>query len=321
MTVVVTGVTSFIGIYTARALLRTGDRVIGVVRPESHNLLKLTQAGITKDENFRLVRFDFDDLPEPEAGEEHYRAVLDEGIGSHIIDVWLHMSWDGVGSVGRSDNDMQIRNVQNAKKAYLMAKVLGARKFIFAGSQAEYGRGTHPRPWPVSAYGKGKLAFGRWATEQSLIDEVLHPDSMQFIHTRIYSVYGDGDHPTSLVNTVLRGAIAGDPFFLGPCTQMWNYLEVRDCARALTMLTHAADTRTDVYDIAGAVTEPLRRYVETMYRLAGGQGHLQFGMRGDNAEGAADMDPRTRKLEDLGFRQEISFEAGIGELVKKMRNH
>lgn len=33
------------------------------------------------------------------------------------------------------------------------------------------------------------------------------------------------------------------------------------------------------------------------------------------------MDPRTRKLEDLGFRQEISFEAGIGELVKKMRNH
>lgn len=47
MTVVVTGVTSFIGIYTARALLKTGDRVIGVVRPESHNLLKLTQAGIT----------------------------------------------------------------------------------------------------------------------------------------------------------------------------------------------------------------------------------------------------------------------------------
>ena len=127
MTVVVTGVTSFIGIYTARALLKTGDRVIGVVRPESHNLLKLTQAGITKDENFRLVRFDFDDLPEPEAGEEHYRAVLDEGIGSHIIDVWLHMSWDGVGSVGRSDNDMQIRNVQNAKKAYLMAKVLFSR--------------------------------------------------------------------------------------------------------------------------------------------------------------------------------------------------
>lgn len=378
MRVLITGITSFLGLYTARLLLQEGHTVIGAVRPGSRRVQELASYGITAYPRYRTISLDLNELPEVELGEEYYKEVLDrtrtedftETVGasipdisadpvssavfpgtptgrgerknsteavqaavpSSLLDAWIHFAWDGVGSAGRSDVNLQIENIENAKKAYLYAKLLGARKFLFAGSQAEYGRGNHRTPLPVSAYGKAKLAFGRWATEQSLLSELYDEKPMQFIHMRIYSVYGKGDHETSLVNSVLKAALHHETMTLGPCTQRWNYLEVHDLARAVRILLESEDTRTDIYDIAGSDSRTLKSYVLAMHRMAvhhiAGEdttartqaigAELQFGTRANNAEGAADMSPNLLKIQRLGFHQEISFEAGIGMLLREM---
>lgn len=411
MRVFITGVTSFLGLYTAKLLLQEGHEVIGAVRPGSRRAQELDAHGISAYPTYRTVLLDLSELPEAELGETHYAEVLGldqapatpdrsaEPAGhsgtaaamqaavavparssapavtappsathlplpaladdaAPLIDAWIHFAWDGVGSAGRSDTNIQIENIQNAKKAYLYAKLLGARKFLFAGSQAEYGRGNHRVPLPVSPYGKAKLSFGRWATEQSLLSEIYDDAPMQFIHMRIYSVYGSGDHETSLVNTVLRAALRHEAVTLGPCEQRWNYLEVHDLARAIRILLSSEDTRTGIYDIAGSDSRMLKKYVIAMNAIAarfaanadttadrdattaagatqavtaGGQttgtaagasptgAELRFGTRANNAEGAANMSPEILKLQRLGFHQEISFEAGIGMLLKTMR--
>ncbi|MGN8762129.1 NAD-dependent epimerase/dehydratase family protein [Oribacterium sp. HCP3S3_B9] len=411
MRVLITGVTSFLGLYTAKLLLQEGHEVIGAVRPGSRRAQELDAHGISAYPTYRTVHLDLSELPEAELGETHYAEVLglDQApatpdrsaepaghsgtaaamqaavavparssapavtappFATHLplpaladdaaplIDAWIHFAWDGVGSAGRSDTNIQIENIQNAKKAYLYAKLLGARKFLFAGSQAEYGRGNHRVPLPVSPYGKAKLSFGRWATEQSLLSEIYDDAPMQFIHMRIYSVYGSGDHETSLVNTVLRAALRHEAIILGPCEQRWNYLEVHDLARAIRILLSSEDTRTGIYDIAGSDSRMLKKYVIAMNAIAarfaanadttadgdattaagatqaasaGGQttgtaataapsgAELRFGTRANNAEGAANMSPEILKLQRLGFHQEISFEAGIGMLLKTMR--
>lgn len=411
MRVFITGVTSFLGLYTAKLLLQEGHEVIGAVRPGSRRAQELDAHGISAYSTYRTVLLDLSELPEAELGETHYAEVLGldqapatpdrsaEPAGhsgtaaamqaavavparssapavtappsathlplpaladdaAPLIDAWIHFAWDGVGSAGRSDTNIQIENIQNAKKAYLYAKLLGARKFLFAGSQAEYGRGNHRVPLPVSPYGKAKLSFGRWATEQSLLSEIYDDAPMQFIHMRIYSVYGSGDHETSLVNTVLRAALRHEAVTLGPCEQRWNYLEVHDLARAIRILLSSEDTRTGIYDIAGSDSRMLKKYVIAMNAIAarfaanadttadgdattaagatqavtaGGQttgtaagasptgAELRFGTRANNAEGAANMSPEILKLQRLGFHQEISFEAGIGMLLKTMR--
>ena len=411
MRVFITGVTSFLGLYTAKLLLQEGHEVIGAVRPGSRRAQELDAHGISAYPTYRTVLLDLSELPEAELGETHYAEVLGldqapatpdrsaEPAGhsgtaaamqaavavparssapavtappsathmplpaladdaAPLIDAWIHFAWDGVGSAGRSDTNIQIENIQNAKKAYLYAKLLGARKFLFAGSQAEYGRGNHRVPLPVSPYGKAKLSFGRWATEQSLLSEIYDDAPMQFIHMRIYSVYGSGDHETSLVNTVLRAALRHEAVTLGPCEQRWNYLEVHDLARAIRILLSSEDTRTGIYDIAGSDSRMLKKYVIAMNAIAarfaanadttadgdattaagatqavtaGGQttgtaagasptgAELRFGTRANNAEGAANMSPELLKLQRLGFHQEISFEAGIGMLLKPMR--
>ena len=411
MRVLITGVTSFLGLYTAKLLLQEGHEVIGAVRPGSRRAQELDAHGISAYPTYRTVHLDLSELPEAELGETHYAEVLGldqvpatpdrsaEPAGhsgtaavmqvavavparssapavtappsathlplpaltddaAPLIDAWIHFAWDGVGSAGRSDTNIQIENIQNAKKAYLYAKLLGARKFLFAGSQAEYGRGNHRVPLPVSPYGKAKLSFGRWATEQSLLSEIYDDAPMQFIHMRIYSVYGSGDHETSLVNTVLRAALRHEAVTLGPCEQRWNYLEVHDLARAIRILLSSEDTRTGIYDIAGSDSRMLKKYVIAMNAIAarfaanadttadgdattaagatqavtaGGQttgtaagasptgAELRFGTRANNAEGAANMSPEILKLQRLGFHQEISFEAGIGMLLKTMK--
>ncbi len=394
MRVFITGVTSFLGLYTAKLLLQEGHEVIGAVRPGSRRAQELDAHGISAYPTYRTVHLDLSELPEAELGETHYAEVLGlESAGysgtaaamqaavtvparssapavtappsathlplpaladdpASLIDAWVHFAWDGVGSAGRSDTNIQIENIQNAKKAYLYAKLLGARKFLFAGSQAEYGRGNHRVPLPVSPYGKAKLSFGRWATEQSLLSEIYDDAPMQFIHMRIYSVYGSGDHETSLVNTVLRAALRHEAITLGPCEQRWNYLEVHDLARAIRILLSSEDTRTGIYDIAGSDSRMLKKYVIAMNAIAarfaanadtttaagatqavtaGGQttdtaagvsstgAELRFGTRANNAEGAANMSPEILKLQRLGFHQEISFEAGIGMLLKTMK--
>ena len=411
MRVLITGVTSFLGLYTAKLLLQEGHEVIGAVRPGSRRAQELDAHGISAYPTYRTVHLDLSELPEAELGETHYAEVLGldqapatpdrsaEPAGhsgtaavmqvavavparssapavtappsathlplpaladdaAPLIDAWIHFAWDGVGSAGRSDTNIQIENIQNAKKAYLYAKLLGARKFLFAGSQAEYGRGNHRVPLPVSPYGKAKLSFGRWATEQSLLSEIYDDAPMQFIHMRIYSVYGSGDHETSLVNTVLRAALRHEAVTLGPCEQRWNYLEVHDLARAIRILLSSEDTHTGIYDIAGSDSRMLKKYVIAMNAIAarfaanadttadgdattaagatqavtaGGQttgtaagasptgAELRFGTRANNAEGAANMSPEILKLQRLGFHQEISFEAGIGMLLKTMR--
>ena len=318
MRVFITGVTSFLGLYTAELLLREGHEVIGAVRPGSRRAQELDAHGISAYPTYRTVHLDLSELPEAELGEAHYAEVL--GLDpAPLIDAWIHFAWDGVGSVGRSDTNIQIENIQNAKKAYLYAKLLGARKFLFAGSQAEYGCGNHRVPMPVSPYGKAKLSFGRWATEQSLLSEIYDETPMQFIHMRIYSVYGSGDHETSLVNTVLRAALRHEAITLGPCEQRWNYLEVHDLARAIRILLSSEDTRTGIYDIAGSDSRMLKKYVIAMNAIAGDGAELRFGTRANNAEGAANMSPEILRLQRLGFHQEISFEAGIGMLLKTMK--
>ena len=409
MRVLITGITSFLGLYTAKLLLQEGHEVIGAVRPGSRRAQELEAHGISAYPTYRTVHLDLSALPEAELGEAHYAEVLGLDAvaaapahssesaghsgaaaatqvaanpnrsaapsatappeatrlpspaladdGAPLIDAWIHFAWDGVGSAGRSDTNIQIENIQNAKKAYLYAKLLGARKFLFAGSQAEYGIGNHRVPMPVSPYGKAKLAFGRWATEQSLLSELYDDAPMQFIHMRIYSVYGSGDHETSLVNTVLRAALRHEAITLGPCEQRWNYLEVHDLARAIRILLRSEETRTGIYDIAGSDSRMLKKYVIAMNAIAArfaanadtaaddatttaagtiravtasGQtigtaagaaptgAELRFGTRANNAEGAANMSPEILKLQRLGFHQEISFEAGIGMLLKTM---
>ena len=323
MRVIVTGATSFIGRAVTKELLAGGHHVFAVVRPDSPGLPRLEMLAPEaegksgrKGECLTFLPFALKDIRKLESCPA---LVPSSALKSHsapkgMAELWLHLGWEGAGSANRQDPHVQARNIGYALDSLHTAARLGCARFLFCGSQAEYGivdgiMGEEILCHPVSEYGKDKLEVCRRAGEEA---KALGID---YIHARIFSVYGPGDHPWSLVSTCLNTFLKGGRMELGACTQQWNFLHVRDAARALTGLL-LAKVPAGVYNVAGEDTRSLKSFVEQMHRLCGERGTCEYGKRPPNAEGVVSLVPDIRKLKEAaGFAQEISFEDGIREMI------
>ncbi len=340
MNLVVTGATSFLGTALIGQLLGQGHQVYGVVRPGSRNLSALTEAvrdraavscqgredgfmgGVCQD-RFHILEMELGSL-------DQISQVI-----KHPCDIFFHFGWDGSGSHNRTKTDVQQKNVEDSLKALRGAKSLGCRRFLFSGSQAEYGvcrtvMREDMECHPVSEYGKAKVEFGKRAGELCRLWARDEGFEMEYIHARIFSVYGPGDHPWSLVNTCLDTFLKGKVMELGACTQQWNYLYIEDLVKGLLALAFSEEPAPDGTDFSGSAsdsgiynlaapgtwTRPLREYVEMMRRLCGDRGRCVYGKLPPNAEGPANLMPSIEKIRTrTGWKPEISFEEGIMRML------
>lgn len=370
MKILISGVSSFLGIYTAKELLSQGHELYGIVRKESKNRKKLESL-----RGLQLISVDmkaFSRFAEKEelASTEAIRKQEDrfsrkaafsrgdyaiESLFPKDLDTIIHFAWDGVGSKGRENPEIQEQNLLMSKGFYQWGLQRGVKYFLFAGSQAEYGRGTRKNPEPVSAYGKAKLSFSRYGLsggkgeesysfqeEPKTVDSLektkqgKNPENseeegrkgkMDFLDLRIFSVYGIGDHESTLVQTLVQAVLAGQSMDLSPCSQMWNFMEARDLARAISFLLEG-DFGSGTYDLCGKESRPLKDFVLEIEALgkaflekkegkkALATSLLRFGERASNAEGPVDLKPSVKDLYDRGFQEKISFSQGIEELYQ-----
>ena len=363
MKILISGVSSFLGIYTAKELLSQGHQVYGIVRKESKNREKLESL-----RGLQLISVDMKAFSRFAEGGELASAEAirkqedsfsreaaflqgDFALASLLpkdLDAIIHFAWDGVGSKGRENPEIQEQNLLMSKGFYQWGLQSGVKYFLFAGSQAEYGRGTRENPEPVSAYGKAKLSFSLYGlsggkgeegysfqeqerkplgfTEKTRQGKEQEPQ-MAFIDLRIFSVYGIGDHESTLVQTLVQAVLAGQSMDLSPCSQMWNFMEVRDLARAIAFLLEGG-FGSGTYDLCGKDSRPLKDYVLEIEALgkaflekkegkkAWATSLLRFGERASNAEGPVDLKPSVKDLYDRGFQEKISFSQGIEELYQ-----
>lgn len=303
MEVIVTGAASFIGRRVTAELARRGCEVIAVVRPASPGRAVL--------EGMERVRI-------TECGLEEIGTLAKKLAAAPAPDAraWLHLGWDGAGSANRQNPQLQAKNIGYALRSLETAAALGCGRFLFGGSQAEYGICAGPMREemecrPVSEYGKDKLAVCLRA------QELAARLGLTYLHTRIFSVYGPGDHPWSLISTCIETFARGGHMEMGPCTQLWNFLYVEDAARLLAQLL-LGKAPAGVYNVAGEDTRPLRAYIEELYALCGRRGTYEFGTRPPNAEGVVSLQPDLRRLKAaVGPWRQTTFAEGIRFLLNQ----
>ena len=306
MKVLITGVTSFIGKALAAELLAEGIEVYGTVRPGSEKTAELP-------EKVNIIECDMAHFAElPESGVRNLYACI-------------HLAWSGSAKEDRMNPEMQKANVENTLQLISAAREMGCERFVFAGSQAEYGilpgeiletSECHP----VSAYGKAKLEVLRAASER------CGQLGMTYIHPRIFSVYGPGDRPTTLVSSCVNAFVKGETVHLSKCAQMWNFLYISDCAKALADLTtcvftmaHQAELTEHVVLVGSAESMPLREYVERIHKVIG-SGAYVLEEKPEPAEGTPQLEPSVRRLQQItGFCESVSFEEGIRKTEKRVR--
>ncbi len=294
--IVVTGATSFLGSNTVNYLLQRGYFVYALVRDKSKAINKLHI-----NNNLNIIEFDFDNP---------------DNVSGYIpsVDCFINYAWDS--SMGRDSDAVQQKNIKNSMKMLELCRKIGCKKFVFSGSQAEYGlldstMNESDLCKPISAYGKAKWEFGeigeKYATRQGIT----------FIHLRIFSVYGYGDRPNTLVDYCIRSFLNGKNAQLGQSQKYWNYLYIEDFVRIIEKIIFE-NIETGIINVASQDTRTIKEFVEDIHNVLMRKGSYCFNESYVNAENSPQLKPNISKmLRLLGEQSFTDFKSGIESTVKE----
>lgn len=294
--VVLAGCTGEIGNALVNLLLGLGIEAYALCRPNSWRLRFLPESPF-----LHVVECDLFRLGEA-------ARVIQKPCGA-----FFHLGWHASYGAERNDPYGQVRNIQAALDAVGLAVALGCGVFVGAGSQAQYGDTeetlTPDTPMrPTTAYGAAKLCA------EQMTRRMCRDAGLRHVWGRVLSVYGPCDGPYTLVTSLMRAYLRGDPAFdLTQCGQEWDFLYAADAARAfLAMADRGADG--NAYCVASGIARPLREYMADIRTVLGGQTDLRIGAKpyppGQRMRLCGDISALTG---DTGFVPTTDFADGIAE--------
>ena len=308
MRIVITGATGFIGSNLARLFLERGAEVFGLVRPGSSH-----REALPVHERFHLVDWEL-------GGSPDWIRQIGQADG------FFHIAWGGVNREEIDSPQVQEKNVAGSLDCVRAAAELGCSVFMDAGSRVEYGLldGTMEESrecCPINEYGKAKLQFYREAS--ALCREL----GLSYYHLRFFSVYGYGDHPWSIISTLVRDLRQDKKVALSACRHQWNFMYIDDAAEAVYELYCQAQERRWLEQSSGCIvniasddTRPLRSFVEEIHQIVGGRGELDYGSFKQSKEGALSICPDISRLKELTagrWRERYTFRQGIEAIIRR----
>ncbi len=294
--VVITGATSMIGINLIQYMSQFGIEILAIIRKDSKKRNRLA-----KYTNVTVVECNLEDLQNLSISNKNY-------------DTLIHLAWDV--TFGQERNNMYIQNlnVKYTLDAVQLAKRLGCHTFIGAGSQAEYGRvegllSNNTPTNPENGYGMAKLCAGQMS--RILANQL----GIRHIWTRILSIYGPYDGKKTMVMSSIIEMLEGKSPDYTKAEQMWDYLYVEDCAKAIYLLGEKGQNN-QIYCIGSGKKKPLKEYIAIIRNQIDPKIELKLGTR-DYAPNqvmnlCADIENLTR---DTGFVPEIDFQEGIKRTI------
>ena len=295
--VVITGPTGAIGIALINKLIEANIEVLAVCREGSAR-----KENIPKSKMVKCIELNLDSLVElPRLTEGSY-------------DVFYHFGWDG--TFGNSRNNMpgQLKNIAYTLDAVEVASQLGCKKFVGAGSQAEYGRvegllNASTPTFPENGYGIAKLCAG----QMSRI--LCEQKNMEHVWTRILSIYGPYDGENTMIMSTIRSLLNGETPSLTQGEQQWDYLYSKDAAKAMYLIG-LKGVHGKTYCIGGGKTKPLLEYVEILRDCIEPSAKLGVG---DIPYAEKQVMYLCADISDLkhdtGFVADYSFEEGIANTI------
>lgn len=294
---VITGPTGSIGVALIQELIQQGVEVLAVCRKGSRRI-----NNIPNNDLVTRLELDLDSLMElPRLTEDSY-------------DVFYHFGWDGTFGNSRNNMSGQLKNIEYTLDAVEVASQLGCKKFVGAGSQAEYGRvegvlSASTPTFPENGYGIAKLCAG----QMSRI--LCEQKDMEHVWTRILSVYGPYDGENTMIMSTIRSLLNRETPSLTKGEQQWDYLYSKDAAKAMYLLG-LNGIHGKIYCIGGGKTKPLLEYVKILRDNITQSAQLGVGDIPYAEKQVMYLCADIKELtEDTGFVPQYSFEEGIVETI------
>ena len=295
--VIITGSTGMVGLNLIKYLLNKNIEVTAIIRPNSKR-----KNVLPNNTNLKIVECDLANIQTADITKDNY-------------DVLYHLAWGGTTGESRNDIEMQLKNIVYTINTIKLAKTIGCKRIIGAGSQAEYGRiegklSKTTKTNPETAYGVAKLCAGNMG---KILAEQLE---MEFIWTRILSIYGEYDNNGTMIMTSINSMLNGQAPRYTKAEQIWDYLYVEDLSRALYLIGEKGKDG-NIYCIGSGTVKPLYEYINIIKNEINPKLEIKFGeipySKNQVMYLCADISDLTK---DTGFKPEISFEEGIKRTIK-----
>ena len=294
--VVVTGASSMIGIALIKECIKNQVELLAIVRKGSTKLNR-----IPASELITVCECDLDELGKLQ-------------IGSGSYDVFYHFAWGHTSKVNRDNPILQEQNIRYTLEAVELAHRLGCKKFIGAGSQAEYGI-VHEmitpdtKENPVIAYGIAKNAAGRLS--RKLCDSYV----MTHIWGRIFSVYGVNDNDETVLAYAMRQFMKGEKAQFSSATQYWDFLHEDDAGKIFYLLGEMVKI-SKTYCISGGAARPLKEFILEVRRLIDETAECEFAKETDMSNVVSLQVDISELVKDIGYMPQVTFEEGMKELIQ-----
>lgn len=297
--IAITGATSMLGVALTQEALAQGIKVVAIARKDSKSLYKLS--------------------PSCDIEYASLDSYKDFSPKTHDCDAFFHLAWGSTFAYDRDQLYSQINNIRYTLDAIALAKKMGAKAFVGAGSQAEYGIATAPLNLktpidPQSGYGMAKFCAGKMA---NLMCKQL---GIKCNWLRIVSTYGISQKSSAIIPTLIEAFEKNTCPPLTKCEQIWDFMYDKDCARAMLAVAQKG-IEGKTYIIGSGVAKPLHDFVKITRDIINPNVKLEFGTKEYYPHQPMYLVADTKDLQnDLQFTAKTSFEEGI-RLIKEHRGH
>ncbi|MEZ5277513.1 MAG: GDP-mannose 4,6-dehydratase [Opitutaceae bacterium] len=305
----VTGSAGFIGSSVTDALLAAGHEVMGIDNFDPFypvSMKRSNTAGHLKSGRFRLAEVDIRDFDRLKAAVE-----------GKSFDAIIHLA--AKGGVRPSIEDpitYQEVNVGGTHNLLELARSLGVKQFVFAGSSSVYGLNPN-LPWreddavlqPISPYASTKVSG-------ELLGHVYaHLFGIRFIGLRFFNVYGPRQRPDLVIQKFHRLILERRPIpVYGDGSTRRDYTYIDDIVSGVISASGYSGSGYEIINLGNNRTVSLMELIGTLEQVLGTEAIIDR-----LPEQAGDV-PRTwadigKAGELLGYRPSTDLRTGLGRFA------
>lgn len=330
MTILVTGAAGFIGFHLCQALLRRGERVVGIDNLNHYYDPALKQGRLDRlllESNFEFVRLD---LADRQGMVDLFARVRPRRVVHLAAQAGVRYSLENPMAYVDS-------NLVGFATVLEGCRHQGVEHLVYASSSSVYGANTK-MPFavgdtvdhPVSLYAATKKANELMAHSYS------HLYGLPTTGLRFFTVYGPWGRPDMAYFLFTRAILAGEPikvFNQGQMQRDFTYIDdvvervVRVLDRVPTGNPHWSGNQPDpassrapyrVYNVGNHQPVELLRLIEALESCLGRPAVKVFLpiQPGDVVATYADV---AELMTEVGFRPETAIEAGVAQFVEWYR--
>ena len=256
-TILITGITGFLGSHIAENLVDNGIQVIGLKRKGSD---------VWRCEGFedKIIWVEIDN-----------EGFFKDELKKYSFDTIIHGAWIGVDSNSRDNWSEQSKNIPFLVSLLDVAKTVGVKKFIFLGSQAEYGNidgkiSEDHKTNALNAYGSIKLAC------LEVLKTFCETNTIIWIWLRLFSLFGEKENKNWLIPSLVASMLTIKQMDFTPGEQKYAYLYVKDFALTLYKIS-TMPIESGVYNISSNETRTIKSLIEDIRNYINPEFILNFG--------------------------------------------